>query len=317
MIDSFKLSKGRGGGWKAIGTAYGKPWEAKFGRGEQAEIEKKAAKAHKIVTTQRRARDRYRKKQLADLDTIKPRRPYRRRQPDGTSVQVDRSIPPLASEQAPSASTIDAEGATQRLAALASEFPPSATNAAAAPVSSPSAAAPTVDPPAPPAGPPGTTTEIPPIENPLPETPEVVAAPVEPSAPSEADMAFALAIAIVLAGVLISLCQKWARTAKPPQEIGECHEASRQWFIEGAAANIARLIGDGRMTPTAKMLIGAAGMVLSMVIGAVPAPTAGQANGQPPNQTAGPPSSTDGNQESAPTEANGIAPYASASGRFR
>lgn len=116
---------------------------------------------------------------------------------------------------------------------------------------------------------------------PLPSEPPPAAPPAGDEAPIEpevldgaADQAgqqiFAEVIAIGAVTAFVKgvsrACENW----DPPMDPAPPHEGSLRWMQEGLSVKIAQFMGNRTIGPVAKILVGAAGVALSMVMGATP-----------------------------------------------
>ena len=87
-------------------------------------------------------------------------------------------------------------------------------------------------------------------------------------APERLNQGFTVAATAVASGAQVSLVTKSLRERKPPMRPGEPNEKAIDWYRDGLAYRLRKMMGARSIGPTTKLLLGATGVILSMLIGA-------------------------------------------------
>lgn len=118
-------------------------------------------------------------------------------------------------------------------------------------------------PPAPPAEPLPPLPDAPPAADPL--KPEV-GDDRDPDAEGNEFFADVIAGAIVVGTVRVT--SEWAKKRKPPKKAREPSAKCLEWYTEGLQFRLRAFMGNAALTPTTKLLVGGAGVIVSMLWGA-------------------------------------------------
>lgn len=256
----------------------------------------------------------------------------RPRKVDPPATPARRGRPPKIAAAAPPRPELDHEAIAERLRTL---------NDAAAPPAPPlptPAAPPATDPPGvgpgelgedddtPVQRPPIPAADAPPLPDPETSGPEVPEVVMGPPSSEDGDLFAGIFATLLVAGYIKGIRTVAAET-KPPIDCAEPHAGSLRWLQEGLEGKIRTWVGDRTLGDGTKIVIGALGVGLSMVVGGVQADTKAPAadggsattesdrEGRPPDAA-----NFDQPQPRALEHANGTAPAGPrgpATGKFR